>query len=177
MEGRFLGAMLDIRALQAAPLDESLRLPMDRLLFGACVSAMEDYLGDALLTRTQIGSAAMLSFSQSAESNWAKQVGNVPQNDIDEKVRKYLERRSWHDLDFARRCFKAALDIDLPATPRLDVAIAVRHDMIHRQGTTITGGHWWISASQVTALLDLVEAFIKRVDAKLVAYDQKHVAP
>jgi hypothetical protein len=59
----FAGACIDIERLSKAPVEEAYRLPLDRMLFVACITAFETYLSDVFLSRCKPGSPAMSAFA------------------------------------------------------------------------------------------------------------------
>lgn len=158
-----------------------------RLLYANSITAMETYLGDTIRKQVLSRPAIMRRF---VETNSDLRDKKIPIADlfnahdaIKQTVAEILERTVFHQLDRVIGLYKNVLGVDFPAQ-RLGVlraAVEVRHDIIHRNGKTLSGKTVDVTTKDILDLLKTILEIITAVDQQVqdglldeVEMDEEH---
>jgi hypothetical protein len=82
---------------------------------------------------------------------------------IKDIARKELLEMVWHKLDKVKWLYAEVLSIDLGDIGPIASAVAIRHDIVHRNGRKREGGMHNVDAEQVFDLITQVEGLAWRV--------------
>lgn len=76
---------------------------------------------------------------------------------------------SFHNIVSVNKLYKKVLLTDLPKLhmDKLVKAIAIRHDIVHRNGKTLKGGSHRLTMENVHQLVDDVDAAIQHIDKQI----------
>jgi hypothetical protein len=91
----------------------------------------------------------------------------VAMDNIDKTVAKTLDEVLYHNLAKVKGIYKATLNVDLGDISFLSQAVSIRHDIVHRNCKRLDGSSFEITLTQLTQLLDEVEAFIEKVEKQV----------
>ncbi len=83
---------------------------------------------------------------------------------IKDIARKELLEMVWHKLDKVKWLYAEVLSIDLGDIGPIASAVAIRHDIVHRNGRKRERGIHVIEAKHIADLIQLVELLANRVD-------------
>lgn len=163
-----------LRALAKRPMPNyrNLQQTFNRMLFASAITAMETYLSDAFihnvlgddaLTSRLLKSAPELKdrkFSLAELFEWKRHAK--------EHVSEYLLDIVWHNLAKVRQLYESVLDVRFPEdSDELHRAVAVRHDLVHRNGRTKSGLMHRLKEAEIAAVFSAVERFVGAIDTQL----------
>lgn len=170
----FNASMEALRALAKRPMPKyrNLQQTFNRMLFASAITAMETYLSDAFihnvlgddaLTSRLLKSAPELKdrkFSLAELFEWKRHAK--------EHVSEYLLDIVWHNLAKVRQLYESVLDVRFPEdSDGLHRAVAVRHDLVHRNGRTKSGLMHRLKEAEIAAVFSAVERFVGAIDTQL----------
>ena len=158
---RFLGQM-DVEAPQEAHFY--------RLLYLSVITALEAYLFESFTNTVLADKSLMRKFFEVHVSDKEK----IPVNEVfkfveksDDDFMKRLANLVWHRLSAVQSMFANVLGVKFPISDKLDDAIRIRHDIVHRNGKTESGKERHITKETVMELAEEVEALVTDIDALL----------
>jgi hypothetical protein len=176
----FLGANRDALATYRealAGIDQVLAtLPGDvaprvfPLLFANVITSVEVYLfdtfanavlGDPLLLRRFVETTDEFQKRQVRYSDIFSHTESAPA-----AVKEYLVGVLWHNIAKVKRMYQDALQIDLGDVGDLGRAIAVRHDIVHRNGRTTDDRRVAIANPEVRNALRIARQLEERVEGQ-----------
>jgi hypothetical protein len=144
-----------------------------RLLHGNAITAMEAYLGDTIRKQVLSRPALMRRFVETnfelREKKFAiSELYNV-HDAIKETVSELLDKTVFHQLERVIGLYKNVLHVDFPQANigTLMEAIATRHDIVHRNGKTVSGKMVMITPEGLRHLLETITATMKSVDKQV----------
>ncbi|MCR4811647.1 MAG: hypothetical protein K5867_03505 [Bacteroidales bacterium] len=139
-----------------------------RLLYANIISKLEVFLCDTMVSYVLSCEAHKQKFVQNykplAEQKFPMKSIYAKYNSLDKLIKDALTSIVYHDLDLVRKLYKNVAEIDLPPTKKIEDAMAIRHDIIHRNGKDKVGNIRTISKDDVESLSDNVLDFIYEVD-------------
>ena len=89
---------------------------------------------------------------------------------IEDKVKKKLSNISWHNLANAKVLY-GFFDIEFPDISFLSKAVAIRHDLVHRNGKNNNGQEIFISKDHLADLLGHVVKFVTKIELQILEKD------
>ena len=168
----FSSAILDIENLLEATIDPPYLCCFSRLLFVNVITALETYLSDAFINSVVPSEDLMRRFIESTPEFKSEKIPLAEVykavDEINKRAKSYLADVVWHNLGRVKPMYRDVLGIDFePDLGDLNRAIMKRHDIVHRNGKTISGEEIWITKQDVTTLIEKVESFVRDIDRKL----------
>ncbi|MBK9145930.1 MAG: hypothetical protein IPM23_25955 [Candidatus Melainabacteria bacterium] len=166
----FEQAVFDIETLLS--LDEKNQTLL-RLLHANAITAMETYLGDTIRKQVLSRPALMRRF---VETNTELREKKFPVAElfnvhdlIRETVADLLDKTVFHHLERVIGLYKNVLHVEFPQSSigLLVDAVATRHDIVHRNGKTISGKAVSITPESLKALLQAIFETMKYVDKQV----------
>lgn len=154
-------------------LDSSNEQLFLRLLCVNIVTVLEVFLLDAFLNTAMNDEACLRNFI-ARNPDFKKR--NLTLNEIfvrmeglKKEIKNYLFDIVWHNLAKIKPMYKTTFGIDFSEdlTKPLFKLIAMRHDIVHRNGKTKEGNAIELSRSDITQLLNHVRRFAQFVDERL----------
>lgn len=146
--------------------------PLYRMIYASTITAMETYLCDAFLHKTlnseQLIEKLLLSMHEFKERKYSITEILDWKNNIRNKVSDYLLDLVWHNLPKIVNLYENVLGIKFPPSiEKIHKYIAIRHDVVHRNGRTKSGRFHIIRLFELEALFNDIESFVKDIDEKL----------
>jgi hypothetical protein len=172
-QGTFAGAIATIREImEIAPLPVAERI--HALLYANAITALEVYLADTFINKVVGDEESLRKFFAGTNGVTKKNVRLEAFPNRESAIasaKTALMKISWHNLERAESLYRETLGITFPeAVAALDPAIAIRHDIIHRNGKTKEGIAHKLTAQTVedviTAAGVLVETVEREYNAK-----------
>ena len=150
---------------------------LHRLLFVNVIASLEAYLGDALAKVLLAREDLLFSFYQDFErfrNVDPKPAGTaVTEEHMKTEVQRFLSWTVWHDMERTGKYYKAALGIQFPPDlHQIQASVRDRHDIIHRNGKSMTGvpGTWGVAEivqlkQAVISLASFIQDQINKIPA------------
>jgi len=146
--------------------------PFMRMLYASVITILETYLSDAFYELV-IDSDEMVNrlFLNAQELNTKKySVTEVIEWSSKKRdlAAEYMQKVVWHNLPKIASLYRCVLNIDIPLdNDRIHTAISMRHDLVHRNGKTKSGGSHRITKAGITQLVDEVNGFVELIDKQI----------
>jgi hypothetical protein len=167
----------DVKSL-ATDLSNSPRSQMlARMLLAQSITALEVFLADSLILTVGKNTEAQAKLLRSKDlgigSMQFKLADAIGAQDFaKERLLQYLNAVSFHNLKKVSNLFRVGLGIDiLPKSEdldRLQIAIKMRHDCVHRNGIDRESGELHeISQAYIANLSDMLLSMAKSIDDKI----------
>ncbi len=145
-----------------------------RMAYSSAITALESYLSDSFYQRVVTDQTRMEKLLSTApeftERKYSlSEVVNWSQN-IQKKVGEYLFDIVWHNLSKVKMMYSAVLGVQFPTdlSPIMR-AIAIRHDLVHRNGRTKENRLHQLKVEDLNKLFVLVEDFAVHIENQLSA--------
>lgn len=161
----------NIEALAALDIPVRERDLLDRLLFVNAITALETYLSDVFIYSVGRDSNLLRKFVQTTPE-FRKE--KIPLSEvfavveaIEKKSRSHIMDVVWHHLERVRPMYNDTLGISFPKEMgELFKAVALRHDLVHRNGRSKEGKLHKITSAEVQALVHRVREFCSYIEQK-----------
>ena len=172
-QGDFETSMITTEQLLRIKADTREAQVLRRLLYVNVISAIETYLAAVFVGRVLDAPEALHKFVKTYPTFQQEKVKLsdvlTTAAQIKARVRSELLDTVWHRLDPVRHMFENSLDVNFPRDMKaLHRAVAVRHDIVHRQGSTPKGKAHTITAAQVRELIKLAREFVGQLEEQLI---------
>lgn len=149
-------------------LDEASRNLLYRTLFANIISSMEAYLSDRLIQKVLSTEKYKRMFTEKFKDFEDERIplSNLFSmlDKIDSHIQKKLREIIYHNLPRVKNIYKSVLDINLGDISLLMKDVAVRHDIVHRNGKDKDGNMREITKEDVLTLAERVSNFIKNIE-------------
>lgn len=171
-------AIGDIYELLEVQVSGTAQRALYRLLYVNVITAMETYLSDAFISTVVPDAALMRRF---VEINPPFRERKITLADVFKEMEKIealakseLRAIVWHNLKRIQPLYRGTLEIEFPEDlAALYKAIAVRHDLVHRNGTAKDGQEIEIAKEDIENLIEEVEQFVEHIDERLSKDDDE----
>jgi hypothetical protein len=158
--------------------DANTKSLVEKLAFGAAISALEAFLWETMSYWVEHDSQVVENIITKIPRfrDEPMTLGQIydRQKDLKAHVFTYLQNIVWHRWDQVSPLFTIGLGIELDSTKVFQSAMVKRHDIVHRSGHDEDGIPINISSDEVTRLSVEIEKFattIKcRIDGKLFSF-------
>ncbi len=157
---------------QKFPGYQQLKQPLLRMSYASAITAMETYLCDAffhkVINSDELIEKLLKSVPDFKERKYALTELLDWKNQFNKKVSEYLLDIVWHNLAKVQPLYETVLGVKFPQnTEQIHKGIAVRHDLVHRNGRTKTGKFHVIKLSEIETLLLGIESFVAHIDVQV----------
>lgn len=154
------------------PSRAQLRQPLLRMIYSSAITAMETYLCDAFFHKVTNSDAfierLLKTVPEFKERKYAITEILDWKNQFNKKVSEYLLDLVWHNLARVEILYNNVLEIKFPdKLEHIHKGIAIRHDLVHRNGRTKTGKFHVLRIAEIEALLKSLEEFIAFIDTQV----------
>lgn len=149
---------------------------LNRMVFSHQITALEAYLGDALINAVKADPSAGRRLIEqdkdlAAEKITLAEIANEP-GLVDRKVREYLRSVLYHNLSRVDVLYNIALQFRMVGKMRdkkaLFEAVSLRHDCVHRNGFDKDGNQLTLfSKAYVQATADLIRDFVVEIETAI----------
>jgi hypothetical protein len=140
------------------------------LLFANAITALEVYLADTFIKKVVTDEASLRKFFEGTHGLTKKHVRlqAFPSHASAVSAAKTaLMKISWHNLGRAESLYRETLGIAFTDAVRaLDAAVAIRHDIIHRNGKTTDGIAHKLGAPQVYEVISGAAELVETVEGE-----------
>ncbi|BCU64840.1 hypothetical protein F941_01541 [Acinetobacter bouvetii DSM 14964 = CIP 107468] len=168
----FEQSILDLYKLKNLQINNSI---FNNMLLGNAVSAMEAYLFDTF-KRQVIDKESIKRRYVEVYDNFNNKANIKPENlfnfldNLDEKISNEIDRLSFHNIDLVKGLYKNILccsfeNNDINELRRI---ISQRHDIVHRNGRTLSGDQIQITTESLEICLICISNFIKNIDYQII---------
>jgi hypothetical protein len=144
-----------------------------RLLYANVITVMETYLSDTLRKQVLKRDAVLRRFvkNHDAFKNSKKEAVSevfAIYDRINELVNDAIDGLSFHNIAAARKLYKDVLATSFPDDiDELFRAVAIRHDIVHRNGKDVRNNAVVVTMAEVQALAQLVDDTVKYIDKQV----------
>jgi hypothetical protein len=138
------------------------------LLFANAITSLETYLFDTFANTVLNNPALLRAFVEKTEEFQHRQVKFsdifVHAETVPAMAKQFLGSMIWHNIGKVKRMYKETLAIDLGDVAEVGRAVAVRHDIVHRNGRTIDGERIAIRLAEVRNVLRICRTPVETVE-------------
>ncbi|MFA5778794.1 MAG: HEPN domain-containing protein [Elusimicrobiota bacterium] len=158
-----------IKKLIKINLPPELEQHMNKMLFVNVITSLETFLSDAFIG-TVLKDKQLLKDFVRLNPDFSDRKFSLNEiferiDTIEKEVKKYLLDLIWHNLAKAQQMYHSVLHIDFPEDMNLIYkGIAIRHDIVHRNGKTKSGKNVTVTRDELIKLMDKVNSFAETID-------------
>lgn len=171
----FLSNMRSFKKLLALKIDKNPRTvqPFYRMLFASVITLMEAFLSDAFhksIINDEILFEKFIVNNPTFNEKKYKLKEIIDWNkNIHKRVTDYLHNEIlWHNLDKIKMMYKETLGVEFPKDiSSIYKAVAIRHDIVHRNGRKLKGGYHRLNEEKLKQLVADVENLVKKINDQL----------
>jgi hypothetical protein len=168
----FEEALSPIEDLVAVKIKGEKRKHLLKLLYVNIITALETYLSDVFISYVGNNSALLRKYIETAPEFKLEKVPLakifIALDEVEKKARANLIDIVWHHLSKIRLMYKVTLDVSFPDDiSALFKAVAIRHDLVHRNGKTKEGEKHSIKSDDVKKLVTSTKEFVAIIDMQL----------
>lgn len=150
------------------PLDEQTRNLLYRNLYANVISCLEAYLSDTAIKRIQKNPEDKRRFVETSP-RFKNEKFNMSQiyqkyEALDKIILIQLRAIIWHKLEVVGHLYKDTFNVGLGDIKPMLQAIAVRHDVVHRNGHDKEGNATVVDKQMVIDLIEDVSNFINNIE-------------
>lgn len=167
----FEQALVNVELLLATNCKQELIQPFLRLLYANVITALETYLFDFFYSVLKNDKNVFRKFVQENEDFTKKKIALsevIAQfENIEKTVKEFLTGIAWHNLPRIKPLYKniLKLEFDENLVPELIIAVAVRHDIVHRNGRSKNDDiEITLDESDLNNLILLARRFVARIN-------------
>lgn len=168
----FEKSILDLYEIKKLQINNPI---FNNMLLGNAVSAMEAYLFDTFKKLIIEKESIKRRYVENYE-NFNNKANIKPENlfnfldKLDEKISNEIDRLSFHNIDLVKGLYKKILccSIDNNEINELRRIITQRHDIVHRNGKTLSGDQIQITSESLEQYLTCISNFIKNLDYQII---------
>lgn len=166
--------MVALRSLIKRPIPQhrNLQQTFYRMLYASAITALETYLCDAFQQNVINDNSRIKRLLETVPELKDRKVllSELLDSAVEprERVSEYLSDIVWHNLAKIRLLFRSVLDVEFPTeSSTVYRAIAIRHDLVHRNGKTKNGLFHRFTEAQIADVFGTIESFVGEVDIRL----------
>ncbi|MBB6368264.1 hypothetical protein FHR56_003443 [Xanthomonas sacchari] len=141
--GRLTSALLQGQKLQTLTGDEPTKALLNRLAFAFLFSAFETYLWETMVywleEDDQAASRILDRLPEFANKELKGKDARAFVENAKENIKGYMQRLPWHRWSDVRPLLQIGLDVTVPEFSGFKNDLKIRHDIVHRNGTTKEG--------------------------------------
>ena len=123
---------------------QRLKQPYYRMIYSSIITSLETYLSDAFYKKVSIDNVLLEKCLEPNPEFEKRQYSLTEVIDWHKNLRKrvtdYLFNIIWHNLPKIQNMYRDVLGVNFPEDiSHLHRAVAIRHDLVHRNGRTKSG--------------------------------------
>lgn len=171
----FLGNLRTITSLVKSEITANKKLiqPFHRMLYASVITALETYLSDAFCKQISNNEKLIEKFIETNPEFNKKQYSLTEvidwHNNLKKKVTDYLLNIIWHNILKIQHMYKDVLGvIFLEDISSILNAVAIRHDLVHRNGRTKSGSLHKFDKQDILQLIADCRKFVDHIDQQLM---------
>lgn len=146
--------------------------PYYRMIYSSIITSLETYLSDAFYKNVS-NNKELLEKCISSNPELTKKQYSLSEvidwhNNLKKNVAKYLFDIIWHNIPKIKNMYKDVLGLEFPEDiSHIQRAIAIRHDLVHRNGRTKEGNVHKLDKKKLLKLISDIKDFIDYLNAQL----------
>jgi putative zinc ribbon protein/HEPN superfamily RiboL-PSP-like protein len=181
----FLNNISTLRKLlseQDLKYSKRLKQPYYRMIYSSTITSLETYLSDAFYKKVSINNELLEKFI-ATNPEFAKRQYSLTEvidwhKNLRKRVTDYLFNISWHNLPKIQNMYKDVLGVNFPEDiSNLHKAVAIRHDIVHRNGRTKPGSIHQLDKSKLLNLISDVKDFVSYINRQLLMKTDPGASP
>ncbi|WP_147695930.1 HEPN domain-containing protein [Vogesella mureinivorans] len=161
----------DVLQLESVSFTESLSNKYRQMLYANVIGALEAYLCERFMQLVFSHHDSFKKFVSTYPKYKDEKVGLrdifIKVDNLREEVRKELLDFVWHRLFAVKAMFKDTLDVDFADIDPLREAVAIRNDIVHRNGVNKEGQDVVVRSEALLALIKDVTALVTHLEEQL----------
>jgi hypothetical protein len=147
------------------------------MLYASVITILETYLSDAfyelviesdeMVNKLFLNAQELMTkkYSVNEVIEWSTNKNNL--------ATEYMQKIVWHNLPRVANLYKCVLNVNIPLdNERIHEAISTRHDLVHRNGKTKSGGNHRITKASITQLVNEINGFVEEIDKQIGPEDK-----
>lgn len=164
-------AMTNVDLLLGVEVESHLLQPFLRVMYANAITALETYLFDFFYAAIKADKNLFRKFVET-HSDFAKRIPLADvfkeHDKIEHTVQESLIGIAWHNLPRVKNLYKDVLQIAFDEERMRDLlpSIAIRHDIVHRNGKNRNDVEMTLIPEQMIPLLNLVRDFVDHIEAE-----------
>lgn len=170
--GTFSNTLSSLRVLNniAVP-DFEAQKTLKRQIFVSSITCLETYLSDAFVNTVLSNKKYLKNFFRSFKDFRNQKLGMNELFDrfekADEIAKKAMSEVTYHNLPKVSNMYKSVFNMAFPDFSKIQSYIAIRHDLVHRNGKTKEGQEIPIDGIVVNKTIDDIKCFVAALDQDL----------
>lgn len=165
-------SLLKSMSNRQAPKQMNLQQPFYRMLYSSAITGMETYLSDAffqkIINNESLIDKLLMTAPEFKEKKYAIADLVDWKAQSRKKVSEYILDMVWHNLPKVEALYKNVLNVSFPKdNGSVHRAVAVRHDLVHRNGRTKSGTYHKFTTSDIENLFSNLEHFVTYIDQQI----------
>lgn len=141
------------------------------LYYSSMIAMVEKYLSDLYINEIESDEAVFCKMILTYKyKNISYPLVQIIMGDVKKHVINSVKSLVWHRLNDIDYLYKNTLNIKFNVSEKIRGIIAIRHDIVHRNGFDINGNAVNINANDVATAMDVVSKFILDIDKKYHTY-------
>ncbi|MBY2992924.1 hypothetical protein HF263_20640 [Rhizobium leguminosarum] len=174
----FYKSYKEIEALAGATVTKMLDQLMSKLIYQQFITMMETFLSDTFVEMCERDTKVVDSIVIKVET-WRDRtikIRDIAENEFAyrEAVLTWLRGISWHDMEKAdkicRAVFSCSVYPDEDTRQQVELAVSIRHDLVHRNGRTKEGQLRRISPDDLYEVASGVQSVAKHIHNKYMGW-------
>lgn len=151
--------------------DVNLNKILKRQIYVSAITCLETFLSDTFVNQTNENETYLRNFVESFPNFSNKKLALNQIYEQFEKLnliaRKEMLDVIYHNLDKIENMYKATFKIEFPNIQELSKAVALRHDLVHRNGKTKDGDEVNVDEESINNLLTKIYEFVENISVQL----------
>jgi hypothetical protein len=169
----FLSSVSSLRMLNEVDIDEGhLTIILKRQIYISVIASLEAFLSETFISLTNKDSSYFRNFIETYPDFKERKIELsrifVEQERLNDTAQKVMVEVLYHNLGKVRLMYQTTFRIEFPDITKLSKCIAIRHDLVHRNGKSTSGENIEINSKIIFDLIDNVSEFVDDIAKKLV---------
>lgn len=161
----------NLRKLNQIKIDNGLLPILKRQLYVSAIGTLETFLSETFINQTDENKEYYKNFIETFPP-FKDQVFSLRNifrqyEKLDKTVKKAMLEVIYHNLDKVQNMYKTTFKIDFPEIGELSKAVAIRHDLVHRNGKTKDGIEVEIDKTKIDELIENISQFVETISLSL----------
>jgi hypothetical protein len=173
----FRSSILDILSVLAEPMEVPARSITNRLLYANVVTTLECFLADFFNAQIRTEPALFRRFIETTQAfkEWKISLSQVYKmvGAMEKIADSHLSNLVWHRLKIVSRLYQDVLNLSFPNDlSKLNSIIALRHELVHRNGKKDDGTAHNITEAQIKEAIGVAEELVQHIETRWMTISQ-----
>ncbi len=157
---------------QVKPTSSQMIQAFYRMIYASVITALETYLADTffrvVVTNSERTEKLLTTAPEFLEKKYSMTEVIDWQKNMSARLGEFLHGIAWHNLGKVRPMYESVLDVVFPVEfGELCRAVAIRHDIVHRNGRTKDHRVHRLSERELLDLVALADRFVMQIESQL----------